>query len=164
MTWSYSGDPSASDLDTVRFLLQDTTTADQLMSDEEIQFVIDSWADRVGSNYWAAAMCADNVAAKFAREVAVSGDGVTVAVEALQDKYAALALSLRAQHTDYAGSGPLGAEGNGTIFDVDGFDPTIRPLSFGKGMHDNLRAGQQDFGGEGEFARDSSFNIPEDAI
>ena len=36
MTWTYSGDPSASDRDFVRFWLGDTDTTDQQLSDEEI--------------------------------------------------------------------------------------------------------------------------------
>ena len=163
MTWTYSGDPSASDLDEVRFMLQDTDTTDQLMPDEEIQFVIDKWAGVVGSNIWAAAICAETLAAKFAREVSVSGDGVSVAVQDLQDKYDRLAASLREQHKTFAGSGENGAIGNGTIFDTTP-DASIKPLSFGKGMHDNLRAGQQDWGGQWPTAATEVWTIPEDAL
>lgn len=45
MTWSYSGDPSSSTLDEVRFLIQDTDTTDQLLSNEEINYLIDAYAD-----------------------------------------------------------------------------------------------------------------------
>lgn len=40
MSWSYSGDPNGSTKDAVRFLIQDTTTARQLVQDEEIEFAI----------------------------------------------------------------------------------------------------------------------------
>jgi hypothetical protein len=40
MTWTYSGDPSSSDLDKVRFLVGDTDEALPLMQDEEINFLI----------------------------------------------------------------------------------------------------------------------------
>lgn len=36
MTWSYSGDPSTSALNAIRFLTGDTDTNDQLINDEEI--------------------------------------------------------------------------------------------------------------------------------
>lgn len=40
MTWSYSGDPNKSELDKVRFLCGDTDVNDQLLSDEEINFLL----------------------------------------------------------------------------------------------------------------------------
>lgn len=160
MTWSYSGDPAASDLDTVRFHLQDTDSDDQLMPDEEIQFVIDQWQPVTGSLVFAAAVCANKLAAKFAREVAVSGDGVSVGVEALQQKYTQMAADLRAEYKEFVGSGGAPTAG-GTLFD-EAFDSSIKPLSFGKGMHDNHRAGAQDRAGTGRTA--SWDNWPEDAI
>lgn len=45
MVWSYSGDPGASNLDEIRFLIQDTDTDDQLLSDEEINYLYDSYGD-----------------------------------------------------------------------------------------------------------------------
>lgn len=45
MAWSYSGDPGASALDEVRFLIQDTDTTDQLLSDEELSYLITSYED-----------------------------------------------------------------------------------------------------------------------
>lgn len=161
MTWSYSGDPSASDLDTVRFHLQDTDESDQLLPDEEIQFVIDQWEPVTGSLVYAAAVCADRLAAKFAREVSVSGDGVSVGVESLQTKYEQLAMRLRQEYKDFVGTGGAPTAG-GTIFGEE-FDPTIKPLSFGKGMHDNLRAGSQDYAGKGKQSGwDNGY--PEDAL
>ncbi len=38
MAWSYSGDPSDSDRDAVRWLVQDVNTDNQLATDEEIDF------------------------------------------------------------------------------------------------------------------------------
>lgn len=40
MTWTYGGDPSANDRDAVRFLIGDTDTTDQQLSDEEIAFLL----------------------------------------------------------------------------------------------------------------------------
>lgn len=45
MTWTYSGNPGASTLDEVRFLIQDTNTDDQLLSNEEIEYLIDVYGD-----------------------------------------------------------------------------------------------------------------------
>ena len=40
MSWSYSGDPSSSELDKCRFLIGDTNEAAPIMQDEEIQYII----------------------------------------------------------------------------------------------------------------------------
>ena len=40
MTFTYSGDPSTSTRNYVRFLLSDTVSADALFSDEELNYVI----------------------------------------------------------------------------------------------------------------------------
>jgi len=65
MTWSYSGDPGSSTRDEVRFLIQDTDTADQLLSDEEITYVI---TESGGSIYQAAHDAAYAVASQFSRK------------------------------------------------------------------------------------------------
>jgi hypothetical protein len=49
MTWTYSGDPGASTLDEVRFLIQDTDTNDQLLQNEELNYLIDSYGDPYSS-------------------------------------------------------------------------------------------------------------------
>ena len=42
MSFSYSGDPSASELDAARFLIGDTDSTSPIMQDEEIQYIIDT--------------------------------------------------------------------------------------------------------------------------
>lgn len=63
-TWNYSGDPSTSDLDAVRFLIGDTDQTDRLLLDSEINWAI----SQEGSLYAAAARAANAIAAKFSRE------------------------------------------------------------------------------------------------
>jgi hypothetical protein len=43
MTFTYSGNPGASSLDEVRFLIQDTDSNDQLLSNEEINYLLTSY-------------------------------------------------------------------------------------------------------------------------
>lgn len=45
MAWSYSGNPGSSSLDLVRFLIQDTDISDQLLSNEEINYLIGAYGD-----------------------------------------------------------------------------------------------------------------------
>lgn len=63
MTWSYSGDPSSSDRDQVRFLIGDTDTTDQQLSDEEIDFLITNEGNAVGG----AVAAVRAILAKYAR-------------------------------------------------------------------------------------------------
>jgi len=65
MAWSYSGDPSASNLDEVRWWIGDTDTDDQQLADAEVNFAIDT----TGNNKRAAAWCARALKAKYSREV-----------------------------------------------------------------------------------------------
>ena len=64
MTWTYT-DPSASDKDAVRFLVGDTDTTDQQVTDEEIAYALAA----EGSVNQAAASIARSIAAKYARKV-----------------------------------------------------------------------------------------------
>lgn len=64
MTFTYSGDPSTSTRNYVRFLLNDTNPDEPLFSDEEISYVIEEWS---GDAYDAARELAEIVIARFAR-------------------------------------------------------------------------------------------------
>ena len=47
MTFTYSGDPTTSTRNKVRFLINDTVTADALFSDEELDYLITEWGTNV---------------------------------------------------------------------------------------------------------------------
>lgn len=63
MTFTYTGDPSVSDRDKVRFLIGDTDSTDALVSDEEIEWSL----GEAGSIYQAAHDLCTVIASKFAR-------------------------------------------------------------------------------------------------
>ena len=65
MTWSYSGDPSNSDLDKVRFLIGDTDQTDQQLQNEEINYLVSS----EGSVNDAAIKACYTLAAKYSRQI-----------------------------------------------------------------------------------------------
>jgi len=46
MSWNYSGNPASSELDELRFIIGDTNSAEPIMQDEEIQYLITEY----GSN------------------------------------------------------------------------------------------------------------------
>lgn len=145
MAFSYSGDPTSSDLDQVRFLVQDTDPGVPLLSNEEINFLIAKWMPLYDSLTYVAAVCAASISRRFVGLVNVSADGVSVDVESLVERYKALAVELRAE---YRRENQVGAE-----VDIENVmvgtepDPSIRPLRFAVGLHDNWMAGQQDYGG-----------------
>ena len=145
MAFTYSGDPSTTDRDQVRFLYQDTDPGLPLLTDAEIDFLIAKWFDLYDSLTYVAAVCAATVSRKFVGVVNVSADGVSVDTESLVQRYKDLAVELR---SEYRRENQVGIEVN-----VDNImvgtepDPSIRPLRFAVGLHDNSAAGQQDYGG-----------------
>lgn len=92
MTWSYSGNPSNSDLDQVRFLIGDTDTTDQLVTDEEA-----TWALSEGSVYNAAAELCDAIAAKFSRKVDKSVGDLRLSYSKLSEQYSKKSKQLRSR-------------------------------------------------------------------
>jgi hypothetical protein len=145
VSWTYSGDPSLNDKDTVRFLIGDTDTDEQQITDEEINFLLTTWAAG-RSMYYVAAQAADAIAARYAREASYSADGTSVSLSDVQAKFAELAVRLRAQHQSLLVGGIPDVGG---IDPYEQTDPTIANFIFGTGMHDDLDAGAQDFGHRG---------------
>lgn len=64
MAWTYSGDPNSSDRDMVRFLIADTDTDDQKLSDAEI----DAFLGTNDTVQYAALVCVKYLVTKYARE------------------------------------------------------------------------------------------------
>lgn len=144
MTFSYSGDPGDGGVDEVRFLVHDTDEANPLLSDEEIDYVLARQQSAYNDPLMAAAICADMIANRYASEVSITADGVSISGDQLMTKWQALATSLRETYKSLQGVG-----GEPLVGGVDLYDrrtPGVRPLSFGRGMHDNMRAGSQDYG------------------
>lgn len=64
MTFTYAGDPAASTLALVRFLIQDTDSNDPIFQDAELNYLISVWSN----GYPAAVAAADIAAVKFSRQ------------------------------------------------------------------------------------------------
>ena len=47
MTFTYSGDPTTSNRNKVRYLINDTTSTDALFSDEELDYLITEWGTNI---------------------------------------------------------------------------------------------------------------------
>lgn len=137
--------PDASDKDEVRFYLQDTDPGFPLLQDEEIQWLITEWMPKYDSLIYVASVGAAVVANKFTGLVPVQADGVSVSVGDLSQRYRDMAAALRDQYK----AAQIGADINiDNLLIGHSPDPSIRPLRFGVGLHDNPEAGQQDYGGQ----------------
>ena len=161
-TYSYDV-PGASEKDTVRFLIQDTDphqAGEWQLTDEEIQYAYDKWFPLYHSEEYVAAQLCETIAARYAREASYSADGVSVSLGPVGDQYRALAASLRLQYQQTL---------VGTTVSVGGIEPNepmepgTKPFAFGKGMHDNLEAGAQDYGGvyPPDVPLTGNMNVPE---
>lgn len=145
-TYSY-GAPGITVVDTIRFLLGDTDpngTDEWKVANEEIQWAYDLWFPLYNTAHWVASVIADNISARYASEASYSADGVSVSLGPVGDQYRALAAKLRDQHRALLIGGLPNAGG---MTPNEQLEPDTKPFSFGKGMHDDVEAGAQDYGG-----------------
>jgi len=91
VTWTYSGNPGASDLDEVRFLIGDTDTNDQQLSDEEITYLLSAF----GSPARAALESARGLLAKYSRFVDQKTGDIDIKFSQRRAAYAALVQQLQ---------------------------------------------------------------------
>jgi hypothetical protein len=105
MTWTYNVvDLATTPLYQIRLMIGDTDTTDQLLQDEEINWILVVQPVMT----YAAADCADIIAASFARQVTTTNGALRVTASLRQQQYADLAKRLRANG---AGLTPGGTSG-----------------------------------------------------
>lgn len=90
MSWSYSGNPTASDKDKIRFLIGDTDQTDQLLQDEEITYLLSETTNVL----LAASRAARAIAAKFSRQADKAVGDLRVSLSQKAQAYMALAADL----------------------------------------------------------------------
>lgn len=144
----YSGDPSASAVDAVRFWVQDTGKP-PLLSDTEIEYLIAfSGVDAAGAPIQVAVLAANQIAAKYAGEVSISADGVNYSGDQLAQKYTALASQLRNADNQRRAYGA--APYVGGILTGEAPPWGTNPPQFGIGKDDNPEVGYQGYGWNGD--------------
>lgn len=89
MSWTYDN-PTASEKDEVRFIVGDTDTTDQLLTDEEINYLLNKY-DSVNEAAYQAAL---SIAAKFARLVNISTSKTNISYAQQYEHYKDLAAEL----------------------------------------------------------------------
>lgn len=101
--WSYTGNPATRSIDTVRFLIGDTDTENQLVKDAEIEWLL---AEANNAVYMAAFNACRSLAMKFAAKADYSrsvGDlSISTQYGAAADRYTKMAAALQQQATDAA--------------------------------------------------------------
>lgn len=131
MTWTYSGDPSTSAKDAVRFRIGDTDADDQQISDEEISWLL----TEEGSNIYAAsAQACDGIAAKYARLVDQSAGELSVKFSQRQTHYTNLAAQFRAKNAKSAPIPFAGGISKASKESVRSNEDRVRP-AFRRDMH-----------------------------
>lgn len=141
----YSGDPTASAADEVRYLIDDVDPATPMLTDEEINYEIAKWSVEDESMTFVAFKVAESLANRFAGGVNVSVGGVSVDVGSLAESYAALAERLKAAWQEGLAPGDIDIE---NLLTGQTPDLSIKPLKFAMDLMDNPEAGQQDYGGD----------------
>ena len=99
MTWTYSGDPASNARDSIRFLIGDTDTTDQLINDEEIAWMNNqvTGSDTATTGVYTVAVRAClTIASKFARMADKSVGDLSVTMSQKATGYREQAKALKA--------------------------------------------------------------------
>jgi hypothetical protein len=106
MSWNYSGNPAASSLDEVRYLVGDTQPSDPQLTDEEIAYLL----VHCGTPLATAIVACDGLIDKYARLVTQGAGAVSVQYSNRIQQYQELQrrLKLRAPLAPYAGGISVG--------------------------------------------------------
>lgn len=152
MAWTYSGDPSSSAIDAVRFTIGDTDSSDPLLSNEEITYLLGLYGQVIIT---ASIRACEMIMAKFSRLANESVGSVRIDFSQKTKGYKDMVMQLKARLavedcTPFAG-GISKTQKQTTIADSDRVEP-----DFTKHMMENeqiapwVTNGNQDLNGDGE--------------
>lgn len=96
MTWTYSGNPADSSLDAVRFLIGDTDSEEELIQDEEINYLLE---EEAGDVIEAAVRACNTIAARFSRLADQTIGDYSAKYSQKAQNYRELALRIREEDT-----------------------------------------------------------------
>lgn len=131
MTWTYSGNPSSSNRDLVRFLIHDTDTTAQLLTDEEIAGLLTI----EGSARGAAILAASSLSARFGRKASMSVGDLSINYGSISSFYGSLVASLRRELVCSSARPYAGGQSIADKDTKEEDDDRVNP-SFKRNMHD----------------------------
>lgn len=132
MSWSYSGNPKASNKDAVRHILSLTDSNNQLKQDEEIEWELSQEGDSVED---AAANIAESLAAMFAQRAKRESGPIQVDYQDISERYMNIANRLRSRDSSSVGRRPV-AEDSGRKKNQRDRSDRVSPF-FTRDMHEN---------------------------
>ena len=94
--WTYSGDPSLSAKDEVRWLAGDTSTGNQLVTDSEIAYALTQESSNV---YRAAALVCESIASVKTQEADMKVGDLSISASKVAESYTKKAADLRRRAT-----------------------------------------------------------------
>lgn len=99
MTWTYSGDPSSSARDEVRYLIGDTNEDDQQLSDQEIAWAIAQYPSQGAGypNFKAAILLVNGLISKYTSSVSKTVGSLSINRGDKATKYRELLVNLKEQ-------------------------------------------------------------------
>lgn len=156
MSFTYTGDPSASDVEAVRFEISDTDPNAPLLQDGEITYAIEAETGVPAASptvivppglYSAAARCMETLARKFAMQADTEIGDLTTTYKDMAKTYAARAGELRVKaqgmHAPYSG-GQSRSEKQSFRSDSDRVQPTFHRDQFSNPYVEPLSAVMDD--------------------
>lgn len=133
MAWTYSGNPNDNPRDQVRFLIGDTDEKDQLLRDEEIQYLLQQYNNGI---FQTAIRCCETISAKFSRRVSEAVGQVRIEFQQAAKAYRDMVNDLRRRMAIEESTPTAGG-----IFVADKIanatNPAIVQPDFSKQMMDN---------------------------
>ena len=138
MTWTFTNNPSNSNRDLVRILINDTNTSSQLLSDEYIDYTI----ARKNNAYLAASQCAGTVAGQNTQQATKKQVGdlsLWYSEQATEYRTLAKTLRLEAASSVTPYSGGISVDDKNTQRDDEDWDRPFAEV----GMHDHPNTNQR---------------------
>lgn len=147
-SWTYGGDPTSSPRDQIRFLVGDTDSTDQLITDQEISYMLSMHPNA----YEAASHVCLAIAAKMARCMDKSVGSLSRSYSQKYEHYKELAADLKQQAAGQSSAIPWAAGWRRSDDDARLMDTDVRPLFAERSIYESD-------GYEERGRRDSGYDI-----
>ena len=138
MSWTYSGDPSESDLDAVRLRVGDRDENDQLLQDEEIEYFLAQYPGGGNAALRASIDSAKAIAAAYARQSTYRIGQVSETLSRKSEAYERLAKELTEELRQLAVVSAKAVAVSTADKAAQAADSTLVKPYISRGMHDNV--------------------------